>query len=275
MSAPIEGAVERVCRAPTSRRRRTGRTRTSTGASGCPHEELRAGAFPWLQLLVHPEIWVYPGGTMGETMRALLEAESVRRLEQLAADGIDLDGDDGLRPITVLLTACGSPGTAASSARSERTASESCDWSERTCPSELSAGSSATRFHLVPPGDDDRFADAMRELRRARGSTSSLPQSSYDLPVSRPGATTSPAPPSSSPSRDDPPLERQGGLLRAAHRLGVPAARFVRVREPGRATTRHSRSATRTRRSASSRSSRRARADTASSTRPSTARISS
>ena len=58
--------------------------------SGCPHEELRAGAFPWLQILVHPEIWVYPGETMGETMRALVEAESTRRLEQLAADGIDL-----------------------------------------------------------------------------------------------------------------------------------------------------------------------------------------
>jgi hypothetical protein len=58
--------------------------------SGCPHEELRAGAFPWLQILVHPEIWVYPGETMGETMRAMLEAETARRLEQLAADGIDL-----------------------------------------------------------------------------------------------------------------------------------------------------------------------------------------
>jgi hypothetical protein len=58
--------------------------------SGCPHEELRAAAFPWLQILVHPEIWVYPGKTMGETMRAMLEAESARRLEQLAADGIDL-----------------------------------------------------------------------------------------------------------------------------------------------------------------------------------------
>jgi hypothetical protein len=58
--------------------------------SGCPHEELRAGAFPWLQILVHPEIWVYPGETMGQTMRAMVEAESTRRLEQLAADGIDL-----------------------------------------------------------------------------------------------------------------------------------------------------------------------------------------
>ncbi len=58
--------------------------------SGCPHEELRAGAFPWLQILVHPEIWVYPGETMGDTMRAMVAAEGARRLEQLAADGIHL-----------------------------------------------------------------------------------------------------------------------------------------------------------------------------------------
>jgi hypothetical protein len=58
--------------------------------SGCPHEELRAGAFPWLQLLTHPEIWVYPGTRMGETMRAMLEEEKERRLDQLAADRIDL-----------------------------------------------------------------------------------------------------------------------------------------------------------------------------------------
>lgn len=58
--------------------------------SGCPHEELRGGGFPWLQILVHPEIWVYEGATMGLTMRSLLNAEKARRLEQLAADGIDL-----------------------------------------------------------------------------------------------------------------------------------------------------------------------------------------
>ena len=60
-------------------------------ASGCPHEELRGGGFPWLQILVHPEIWVYEGATMGLTMRAMLNAEKARRLEQLAADGIDLE----------------------------------------------------------------------------------------------------------------------------------------------------------------------------------------
>jgi hypothetical protein len=58
--------------------------------SGCPHEELRAGSFAWLQLLTHPEIWVYPGDTMGATMRAMLEAERERRLGQLAEDRIDL-----------------------------------------------------------------------------------------------------------------------------------------------------------------------------------------
>lgn len=58
--------------------------------AGCPHEELRAGAFPWLQVLVHPEIWVYPGTTMGQTMRAMLAAEADRRLQQLSEDGIDL-----------------------------------------------------------------------------------------------------------------------------------------------------------------------------------------
>ena len=57
---------------------------------GCPHEELAAGAFERLQLLTHPEIWVYPGATMRETMLAMLDAEREQRLGQLAADRIDL-----------------------------------------------------------------------------------------------------------------------------------------------------------------------------------------
>ena len=57
---------------------------------GCPHEELARGSFPWLQLLTHPEIWAYPGSSMGETMHAMLDAERTRRLQQLAADRIDL-----------------------------------------------------------------------------------------------------------------------------------------------------------------------------------------
>jgi hypothetical protein len=58
--------------------------------SGCPHEALARGEFEWLQLLTHPEIWVYPGGTMRETMLAMLDAERARRLEQLGEDRIDL-----------------------------------------------------------------------------------------------------------------------------------------------------------------------------------------
>jgi hypothetical protein len=58
---------------------------------GCPHDELAAGAFEWLQLLVHPEIWVYDGATMGETMRAMLDAKREEWLELLRNDRIDLE----------------------------------------------------------------------------------------------------------------------------------------------------------------------------------------
>jgi hypothetical protein len=58
--------------------------------SGCPHEALAAGELEWLQLLVHPEIWVYPGATMRETMLAMLESERARDLERFEADRIDL-----------------------------------------------------------------------------------------------------------------------------------------------------------------------------------------
>lgn len=57
---------------------------------GCPHDALAASELPWLQLLVHPEIWVYPGETMRQSMLAMLDAERERRLAQLAEDRIDL-----------------------------------------------------------------------------------------------------------------------------------------------------------------------------------------
>jgi hypothetical protein len=57
---------------------------------GCPHDGLRAGEFEWLQLLSHPEIWVYPGETMGESMRAMADAKQRELFEHLAADRIDL-----------------------------------------------------------------------------------------------------------------------------------------------------------------------------------------
>jgi hypothetical protein len=57
---------------------------------GCPHEELGAGGFEWLQLLIHPEIWVYPGETMRDTMHAMLDAKRDELLGYLAGDRIDL-----------------------------------------------------------------------------------------------------------------------------------------------------------------------------------------
>ena len=89
MSAPIDGAVnvmEETYFDPAAYRSDS----NHRWRSGCPHEELRAGAFPWLQLLVHPEIWVYPGETMGRTMGAMLDAQRAQRLAFLAEDRIDL-----------------------------------------------------------------------------------------------------------------------------------------------------------------------------------------
>ena len=89
MRSPVEGAIN-VMQSPWFDPERYRSDSNQHWRSGCPHEELRDSAFPWLQLLTHPEIWVYRGTRMGETMRAMLEEEKKRRLEQLAADRIDL-----------------------------------------------------------------------------------------------------------------------------------------------------------------------------------------
>ena len=80
MSEPVEGVVN-VMQAPWFD---PGRYRSDSNQHwrhGCPHEELARGEFEWLQLLTHPEIWVYPGETMRETMLAMLDAERDRRLD--------------------------------------------------------------------------------------------------------------------------------------------------------------------------------------------------
>jgi hypothetical protein len=58
--------------------------------SGCPHEALARGDFEWLQLLTHPEIWVYEGSSMRATMESMLTAERELRWRQLGEDRIDL-----------------------------------------------------------------------------------------------------------------------------------------------------------------------------------------
>ena len=89
MRVPIDGAIN-VMSDPWFA---PGRYRSDSNRhwrSGCPHEALARGDLEWLQLLTHPEIWVYPGETMREKMLAMLDAERERRLVQLADDRIDL-----------------------------------------------------------------------------------------------------------------------------------------------------------------------------------------
>jgi len=89
MQAEIEGAVN-VMRAPFFD---PGHYRSDSNQHwrhGCPHGELAAAGFAWLQLLTHPEIWAYDGATMDETMRSFLDADRDARLEHLRADRIDL-----------------------------------------------------------------------------------------------------------------------------------------------------------------------------------------
>ena len=86
-----------------------------------------------------------------------------------------------LRPVTILLSASGSPGTAAL-VRALRNNGErdvrlvGVDMSERAVGRHI-----CDTFHLVPPGGDDGFADAIRELVDREGVDVVLPQSSYDL----------------------------------------------------------------------------------------------
>jgi hypothetical protein len=89
MGAPIEGA-ENVMTAPWFDPDHYRSDSNQRWRHGCPHDALARAEFEWLQLLVHPEIWVYEGGTMGETMRSFLDADREARLEHLRADRIDL-----------------------------------------------------------------------------------------------------------------------------------------------------------------------------------------
>jgi hypothetical protein len=89
MSAPIDGALN-VMASPWFEPARYRSDSNARWRGGCPHEALAAGEFEWLQLLTHPEIWVYEGKTMRETMESFLAADRASRRELLRADRIDL-----------------------------------------------------------------------------------------------------------------------------------------------------------------------------------------
>jgi carbamoyl-phosphate synthase large subunit len=86
-----------------------------------------------------------------------------------------------VKPITVVVTASGAPGTAAL-LRALRENGErevrlvGTDMSERSVGRHL-----CDAFHLVPAGSDPAFPDAIRDIAEREGAAAILPQSSFDL----------------------------------------------------------------------------------------------
>jgi carbamoylphosphate synthase large subunit len=86
-----------------------------------------------------------------------------------------------LKQTTILVSACGAPGTAAL-LRALRENGERPVRLVGTDMSELAIGRHlADAFHQVPAGSDPSFADAMLEVCRAEHVDAVLPQSSFDL----------------------------------------------------------------------------------------------
>lgn len=134
-----------------------------------------------------------------------------------------------LRPITVLVSASGAPGTAAL-LRALRENGErdvrlvGTDMSERSVGRHL-----CDAFHLVPAGSDAGFPDAMLEVVEREEADVVLPQSSFDLEGLAAQRDRFPVPVLvSSPDtihRSNDKAETYAFL----HRIGVPAPAFRRV----------------------------------------------
>jgi carbamoyl-phosphate synthase large subunit len=87
-----------------------------------------------------------------------------------------------VKDLTVLVTASGSPGTAAL-VRALRENGERRVRVVGTDMAELAVGRHlCDAFHVVPPGDDPGFADAVIDVSEREEVDAVLPQSSYDLP---------------------------------------------------------------------------------------------
>ncbi|MDX6493631.1 MAG: hypothetical protein QOH02_1566, partial [Gaiellaceae bacterium] len=135
-----------------------------------------------------------------------------------------------MRPLTIMVTASGAPGTAAL-LRALRENGErevrlvGTDMSDRAIGRHL-----CDAFHIVPAGSDPGFADALLELCRAERVDAVLPQSSFDLlglaeaKERFEGIAVLVAPPDAIRRSND-----KAETYALLHRLGVRAPEFRRV----------------------------------------------
>jgi len=134
-----------------------------------------------------------------------------------------------VKPITVLLTAAGSPGTAAL-VRALRENGErdvrlvAADMSERSVGRHL-----CDAFELVPPGDGPGFVAALHALVEREAVDVVLPQSSYDLPPLAAARDAFPVPVLVSPAETVRRSNDKAETYSLLRGLGLPAPDFRRA----------------------------------------------
>src|SRR5206468_1860188 len=135
-----------------------------------------------------------------------------------------------LRPLTILVSASGAPGTAAL-LRALRENGEREGRLVGTDKSERSIGRHlCDAFHVVPAGSQPDFADAMRDVVEREGVDAVLPQSSFDLQGLAEHRDSFPVPVLVSRPETIRRSNDKAESYALLHRLGVPAPEFRRVR---------------------------------------------
>ncbi|MBV8480178.1 MAG: hypothetical protein JOY72_07720, partial [Actinobacteria bacterium] len=130
---------------------------------------------------------------------------------------------------TILVTAAGAPGTAALlrglRENGERTVRLiGADMSERSIGRHL-----CDAFHLVPPGSDSGFADAVLDVVEREGVDVVLPQSSFDLPALAAARDGFPIPVLVSQPETVRRSNDKAETYTLLRRIGVPTVDFRRV----------------------------------------------
>jgi len=134
-----------------------------------------------------------------------------------------------LRPITVLVSASGAPGTAALLQALRRNGERELrlvgtDMSERSVGRHL-----CDAFHIVPAGSDPGFPDAMRDVVERERADVVLPQSSFDLEGLAAHRERFPVPVLVSRPETIHRSNDKAESYDLLHRIGVPAPEFRRV----------------------------------------------